>query len=272
MTCQLQNFQMKHVKRSQKMSSHRQTIPTVSYPAPRNSTTHRISKSHPIEIVDLTKDEEEEDDEPWIGTSMREPPSFQKEPLQQQRQHQRQPSKNTGTVNRNNHFPKIRKSSSSSEIPQERLQKSNLNISAGKVIYERARSRRQRHGLILSQSINAEYAIPLGKSGKRGPGRATDLPHEYYSDRQSRIYENDEEKVQALINAGRTSTTAFMTRTRNRKNRFQKKQMRKSSGWNSLIGRSLSRSDSGGSDCRKRRDSLSRKLYKSEKKVNGFLY
>lgn len=157
---------------------------------------------------------------------------------------------------------------SSEEIPSNFLKKSNLNISAGRVIYERARSRRQRHGLILSNSTNAETATPLGKSGKRGPGRAADLPHEYYSDKKSRIYEDDEDKVQELINAGRASATAFTrnnmmlhsSRLKYPKSQPAKKKMVSKFRGNKVLSNS------------KRRGSLSKKLNKSEKKLNEFLY
>ena len=57
------------------------------------------------------------------------------------------------------------------------LQKKNLNVSAGRKIYERARSRRERDraALMAHSHISRTEAIPLSRGGARGPGLA-ELP------------------------------------------------------------------------------------------------
>ena len=52
-----------------------------------------------------------------------------------------------------------------------KLKQSNLNSSAGGTIYERAKSRRERHRLALMSSQNSAGAITLGRSKKMGTGR-----------------------------------------------------------------------------------------------------
>ena len=105
------------------------------------------------------------------------------------------------------------------------VKKSDLNISAGGVIYERAKSRRQRHRLALMASEQCiSDAVPLGTSGKsgkrgrysgrgRGPGCTADLPRDVAQDKTGRVnlhgyghrhYEHGEvEKVRELINKGK---------------------------------------------------------------------
>lgn len=105
------------------------------------------------------------------------------------------------------------------------VKKSDLNISAGGVIYERAKSRRQRHRLALMASEQCiSDAVPLGTSGKsgkrgrysgrgRGPGCTADLPRDVAQDKTGRVnlhgygyrhHEHGEvEKVRELINKGK---------------------------------------------------------------------
>ena len=53
------------------------------------------------------------------------------------------------------------------------LENKKCNVSDGRVIYEKARSRRERTRVILRG--DAETALPLGRSGPRGPHRTSDL-------------------------------------------------------------------------------------------------
>ena len=53
------------------------------------------------------------------------------------------------------------------------LEKSSMNVSAGGIFYEKAKSRRARHRLALRD--NSETAVPLGKSGSRGPNRTSSI-------------------------------------------------------------------------------------------------
>ncbi len=93
-----------------------------------------------------------------------------------------------------------------------KIQKSNLNASAGGEIYEKAKSRRHRHRLALMSSDQSSKAVPLGKSGKRGPGRTASLAGETMKNQGARrirfgTRERDEEaeKVRELIETGRVA-------------------------------------------------------------------
>eukprot|EP00957_Ditylum_brightwellii_P191880 14607264-Ditylum_brightwellii.AAC.1 len=87
-------------------------------------------------------------------------------------------------------------SSSSPQLEHlHQLKHSNLNVSAGGNIYERAKSRRERHRQALMSSNNTalDSAIPLGRSGKRGPGRTADLHSDRIRDKLG-MQRDDEEK------------------------------------------------------------------------------
>eukprot|EP00978_Attheya_sp_CCMP212_P030127 scaffold109765_cov56-Attheya_sp.AAC.1 len=90
--------------------------------------------------------------------------------------------------------------------PEKELQGSNLNISAGGVFYENARSRRERHRVVLMSSDRSSDAVPLGKSGKRGPGRTSDLPGDVAkaNNAKGETGEDGAKKVRELIDAGRS--------------------------------------------------------------------
>jgi hypothetical protein len=89
------------------------------------------------------------------------------------------------------------------------IQDSNLNVSAGGVFYEKAKSRRQRHRLALMSSDQSSDAVALGKSINRGPGGTADLPGDIANERAGgKIGEDAAEKVRELIDSGRAAMAA----------------------------------------------------------------
>ena len=89
------------------------------------------------------------------------------------------------------------------------IQDSNLNVSAGGVFYEKAKSRRQRHRLALMSSDQSSDAVALGKSINRGPGGTADLPGDIANERAGgKIGEDGAEKVRELIDSGRAAMAA----------------------------------------------------------------
>ena len=93
------------------------------------------------------------------------------------------------------------------------LQKSNLNVSAGRKFYEKAKSRRSRHRLALMTSDQSSDAVPLGKGGKRGPGGTATIAGETAKNKRvrwigfsAREREEEEDKVQELIESSGAST------------------------------------------------------------------
>eukprot|EP00526_Cylindrotheca_closterium_P023820 CAMPEP_0113652770 /NCGR_PEP_ID=MMETSP0017_2-20120614/28201_1 /TAXON_ID=2856 /ORGANISM="Cylindrotheca closterium" /LENGTH=197 /DNA_ID=CAMNT_0000565675 /DNA_START=9 /DNA_END=602 /DNA_ORIENTATION=- /assembly_acc=CAM_ASM_000147 len=59
------------------------------------------------------------------------------------------------------------------------LKQENLNVSAGRTIYESARSRRERHrlalknGMKLGEEDGSNHIVALGRGGARGPNRSS---------------------------------------------------------------------------------------------------
>ena len=71
------------------------------------------------------------------------------------------------------------------------LRKKDLNVNAGRIIYERASSRHERHRRTLMEQthISRDTAIPLSRGGVRGPG----LAELTVKEPDCRVHERDEE-------------------------------------------------------------------------------
>mmetsp|Transcript_24391 Transcript_24391/g.36155 ORF Transcript_24391/g.36155 Transcript_24391/m.36155 type:complete len:193 (+) Transcript_24391:210-788(+) len=86
-------------------------------------------------------------------------------------------------MNEGNHKKKI-----SSEIA---LDQSKCNVSAGGIPYEKAKNRNMRYANAHKYAKDADDAVPLGKSGTRGPNRTSDVIMGRHVDKDS---DPDEEK------------------------------------------------------------------------------
>lgn len=125
----------------------------------------------------------------------------------------------------------MRKSSKSNNDQEEQhneedlhLKPSKLNVSAGRVIYEKARSRRERHRLALMSSDHSSDAMPLGKSGRRGPGRTTDMPRDKRNEQFLGHGDGEEEsakKVHELIRHGHSAIASMSSSMSSSSSRFR---------------------------------------------------
>jgi hypothetical protein len=86
-------------------------------------------------------------------------------------------------MNKGNH-----KKISSSEIA---LDRSKCNVSAGGIPYEKAKNRNMRYANAHKHAKDADDAVPLGKSGTRGPNRTSDVNMVRHVDKDG---DPDEEK------------------------------------------------------------------------------
>ena len=98
------------------------------------------------------------------------------------------------------------------------LTNKNLRTSMSGKIYECAKSRRERNRVSLMENNNSDSAIPLGRSGKRGPHRTSSMCMARHEDKDD---DPGDEKEYAMKAEIRITHIRHTLATKNKNNRLK---------------------------------------------------